>query len=89
MKDPGYVYCMARYAEYAKDELFDSLLYKEMAKRTKREENRKILEEMSKQEYWHYKFWSKYAGEVELTALDKLRLRIYLLMSKILGLSSR
>jgi len=61
------------------------MLYREMAKKARREENRKILEEVSKQEYQHYKFWSKYAGEVELSGLDKIRLKIYLLMSKVLG----
>lgn len=76
---------MARFAEYARDELFDSLLYKEMARRSRREENRKVLEEMSRQEYWHYRFWSKYAGEVGLSALDRLRLRLYLLMGRVLG----
>ena len=76
---------MARFAEYARDELFDSTLYGEMAKRAKSEKNRKILEEMSKQELWHYKFWSKYSGPVKLDTVDKLRLKFYLLMSRLLG----
>jgi len=73
-----------RAAAYARDELFDSLLYRGMAKREKGE-NRKVLEEMARQEEWHYKFWSKYSGPVELSAADRLRLRLYLLASRILG----
>ncbi len=69
---------------YARDELFDSLLYREMARRSKGE-NRRILEEMSKQEEWHYRFWSKFSGEVGLTAWDRVRLKLYLLASRLLG----
>lgn len=73
-----------RFEEYAKDELFDSLLYREMARRAGGE-NRRILEEMSKQEEWHYRFWSKYSGPVRLSSWDRVRLKLYLLASRVLG----
>jgi VIT1/CCC1 family predicted Fe2+/Mn2+ transporter len=76
---------MPDFSAYARDELFDSLLYGELSKHEKNQRNREILEELSKQEYMHYEFWSKFAGKIELTGYEKARLRIYLFMSRLLG----
>ncbi len=73
------------FKEYARDELFDSMLYAEMSNRAKNEETRKILLTMSQQERSHYEFWKKYAGDVKITFKDRVLLRIYFLLGKILG----
>ncbi|MEZ0344949.1 MAG: VIT1/CCC1 family protein [Infirmifilum sp.] len=71
--------------EYALDELFDSLLYSELAKREKNPENRELLLRMSEQERMHYEFWSKFSGSVTLEQRDKARLRLLLALSRIFG----
>lgn len=70
---------------YALDELFDSLLYAEMAKREKNPANRELLEKMSEQEHSHYLFWKKFSGEVSLAPRDQARLRLLLIASRFLG----
>ena len=65
--------------------MFDSLLYREMARRTKNPENKRILEEMAKQEYGHYLFWKRYSGEVKLSSGDRIILKLLILVSKLMG----
>jgi VIT1/CCC1 family predicted Fe2+/Mn2+ transporter len=74
-----------RFRKYALDELFDSVLYAEMARRERNPRNRKVLEEMSREEQWHYLFWSRLGGRVELGPRDRVRLRAALLMSRVFG----
>ncbi|RLE92211.1 MAG: rubrerythrin family protein [Thermoprotei archaeon] len=73
------------FREFARDELFDSMLYAEMANRAKNEETRKALLTMSQQERSHYEFWRKYAGDIKITFKDRIMLKIYLFMGRILG----
>ncbi len=49
--------------QYCIDEYIDYSVYKELAKREKNEERRKLLEKLSEQEYKHFKFWKKYVPE--------------------------
>ncbi|MEM3833064.1 MAG: VIT1/CCC1 family protein [Thermoprotei archaeon] len=70
---------------YCKDEFIDYLVYKELSKREKNEERRKLLEKLSEQEYKHYKFWKKYAPEYKEQTAWYIILMI--LMRKIFGLT--
>jgi len=74
-----------QFRKYALDELFDSALYRELAKREKDPRNRAAIEELSREEYGHYLFWSRLSGPVSLSALDRLRLRLALLSGRVLG----
>ena len=56
-----------------------------MARRTKNPENKRILEEMAKQEYGHYLFWKRYSGEVKLSSGDRIILKLLILVSKLMG----
>ncbi|MGC8987331.1 MAG: VIT1/CCC1 transporter family protein [Infirmifilum sp.] len=71
--------------EFALDELFDSILYLEMSKREKKPENKQLLMKMSEQERAHYEFWKLFSGEVRLTTRDFARLRLFILLSRVLG----
>ncbi|QOJ78754.1 rubrerythrin family protein [Infirmifilum lucidum] len=70
---------------YALDELFDSRLYRAMAERERDPKNRAVLLRMAEQEYMHYEFWKKFCGDAELNPRDELRLRLFMLSSRILG----
>lgn len=74
-----------KFKEYALDELFDSILYREMARREKDQRNRAALEELSAEEMQHYLFWSRLSGPVELALRDRLRLRLAILSWRLLG----
>ncbi len=74
-----------RFRRYALDELFDSELYAEMARRERNPRNREVLEEMSEEERRHYLFWSKLGGRVELGVWDRVRLTAALLASRVFG----
>lgn len=74
-----------KFRRYAVDELFDSLLYQEMAKREKDPGNRTTLEKLSDEERQHYLFWSSLSEPVELSSWQKLRLRLALLSVRVLG----
>ena len=71
--------------EFCQDELFDSTLYAALAAREKNRERRKILEELSRQEHRHYRFWAKIAGQ-DCRPRGRAKLALYLAMRKILGL---
>lgn len=70
---------------YCMDEYIDYTVYKELAKREKNEERRKLLEKLSQQEYKHYKFWKKYAPEYKERSTWHVFLMI--LIRKIFGLT--
>ncbi|MGB9709452.1 VIT1/CCC1 transporter family protein [Infirmifilum uzonense] len=76
---------MVKAREFALDELFDSILYLEMSKREKKPENKQLLMKMSEQERAHYEFWKLFSGEVRLTTRDFARLRLFILLSRVLG----
>jgi len=47
---------------FQRSELTDHYLYRKLAKREKDEHNKKVLEEISKDESAHYQFWKKITG---------------------------
>jgi VIT1/CCC1 family predicted Fe2+/Mn2+ transporter len=74
-----------RFKRYALDELLDHELYARLAARERDERNRKLLEELARDELRHHLFWSKLAGPVRLGLGDRLRLRLLLSLSRLAG----
>jgi len=74
-----------RFKRYALDELLDHELYARLAARERNERNRKLLEELARDELRHHLFWSKLAGPVRLGLGDRLRLRLLLSLSRLAG----
>ena len=74
-----------RFKRYALDELLDHELYARLAARERNERNRKLLEELARDELRHHLFWSKLAGPVRLGLGDRLRLRLLLSLSRLTG----
>ena len=74
-----------RFKRYALDELLDHELYARLAARERNERNRKLLEELARDELRHHLFWSKLAGPVRLGLGDRLRLRLLLSLSMLAG----
>jgi len=74
-----------RFERYALDELLDHELYARLAARERNERNRKLLEELARDELRHHLFWSKLAGPVRLGLRDRLKLRLLLSLSRLAG----
>ena len=75
----------ARFKRYALDELLDHKLYLALAARERNERNRKLLEELARDELRHYEFWSRLSGPVRLGLRDRLKLRLLLALSRAAG----
>lgn len=77
MHNKPLLYCMDEYIDYS--------VYKELAKREKNEDRRKLLEKLSEQEYRHFKFWKKYVPEFK----EHARWHVFLmvLIRKFFGLT--
>lgn len=77
---------LARDAEaFCKDEYKDYLIYKLLAEREKDERRKAVLEKLARDEYRHYEFWRRFAGDCS-TELSRLEARLILLLRKIFGL---
>ncbi|MCC6064905.1 MAG: hypothetical protein LM576_02875 [Thermofilum sp.] len=74
-----------RFKRYALDELLDHELYARLAARERNERNRKLLEELARDELRHHLFWSKLAGPVRLGLGGRLKLRLLLSLSRLAG----
>jgi len=74
-----------RFKRYALDELLDHELYARLAARERNERNRKLLEELARDELRHHLFWSKLAGSVRLGLGDRLKLRLLFTLSMLAG----
>jgi VIT1/CCC1 family predicted Fe2+/Mn2+ transporter len=74
-----------RFKRYALDELLDHELYARLAARERNERNRKLLEELARDELRHHLFWSRLAGPVRLGLRDRLKLRLLLSLSRLAG----
>ncbi len=72
--------------QYCLDEYIDYMIYKELAEAEKNTQLKKILEELSEQEYRHYQFWKGLAGECA-AQIPRMKIRIYKAMRRILGLT--
>lgn len=64
-------------------ELTESVIYEEIAKFAKGDENKKVLMRLAKEEKAHYEIWKKYTG-IEMKP-EKLKVFWYKLMARILG----
>ncbi|MEE1032098.1 MAG: VIT1/CCC1 transporter family protein [Ruminococcus sp.] len=64
-------------------ELTESVIYEEIAKFAKGDENKNILMRLAKEEKAHYEIWKKYTG-IEMKP-EKLKVFWYKLMARILG----
>lgn len=75
----------ALFKRYALDELFDHKLYAGLAARERDERNKRLLEELARDELAHYEFWSRLSGPVQLGFGEQLKLRLLLLLSRLVG----
>ena len=65
------------------NELTESMIYKEIAKFAKGEENKATLMRLSQEEYAHYEIWKSYSG-IEMKP-EKFKVLKYKLMARIFG----
>jgi len=75
----------ARFKRYALGELLGHKLYLALAARERNERNRRLLEELARDELKHYEFWSRLSGPVQLGLRDRLKLRLLLALSRVAG----
>lgn len=74
--------------KYCEDEYLDSLIYKIFAEKEKNPENKKILEQLSKQEYNHFEFWRKFLPEdYSFKGAGNIKIFLFSLMRVIFGLT--
>lgn len=76
---------MSREAEFCGDELFDHLVYRELASIERDERLKSTLERLAEQERVHYEFWKGLAGGCSDVSMFKVKL--YVLARKLLGLT--
>lgn len=55
------------------NELTESVIYAEIAKKTKGENNKEVLTRLSKEEYAHYEIWKKYSKKEMKPQMGKVR----------------
>lgn len=67
------------------NEATDSVIYGVMARHSKSEHNRKILEQMSRDELGHQRVWSRYVDRE--AKVSRWRVRLYTALSKVFGLT--
>jgi len=72
-------------AEFCRDELFDYMVYRELASIERDPDIRRALESFSEHERRHYEFWKSIAGSCG--EVSGLKLKLYLLMRRFLGLT--
>jgi VIT1/CCC1 family predicted Fe2+/Mn2+ transporter len=68
-----------------KNEITEHIIYKKLAQSTKDAQNRSIIQRISDDELKHYNFWKQYTDKD--TKPDKLKVWIYFLIAKILGIT--
>lgn len=74
---------MAVVKKMQQNELTESVIYKEIAKFAKGDENKATLERLSQEEYAHYEIWKSYSG-IEMKP-EKSKVLKYKLMARIFG----
>lgn len=67
------------------NEATDSVIYAMMARRSKSEQNRKVLEQMAQDELSHKRIWGQYVDRKP--RVSKWRVKFYTLLSSIFGLT--
>jgi VIT1/CCC1 family predicted Fe2+/Mn2+ transporter len=75
----------ARFKRYALGELLDHELYLALAARERNERNRRLLEELARDELKHYEFWSRLSGPVQLGLRERVKLSLLLALSRVAG----
>jgi VIT1/CCC1 family predicted Fe2+/Mn2+ transporter len=70
---------------FQKNEITEYVIYKKIAKSTKDESNKKVLEKIADEELKHYNIWKSYTG-IDVKP-NKVKIVFYVLLSKILGLT--
>jgi len=70
---------------FQKNEITEYVIYKKIAKSTKDESNKKVLEKIAQEELNHYNIWKSYTG-IDVKP-NKVKVVFYVLLSKILGLT--
>ena len=68
-----------------KNEITEHLIYKKLAQSTKDAQNRNVLQRISDDELKHYNFWKQFTDKD--TKPDKLKVWMYFLIAKILGIT--
>lgn len=74
-----------RFRRYALEELLNRELYARLAASERNERNRRLLEELARDETRHYEFWSRFSGRVELGLRGRVKLAALLLLARLLG----
>lgn len=72
-----------QYLKAQRDELTDSIIYEKMAKVAKDAHNRKIFQQIAKEEKYHEAIWKKYTG-TEVKA-NKIRILFYSFLIRFFG----
>lgn len=70
---------------FQKNEITEYEIYRKIAKSTKDESNKKVLEKIADEELKHYNIWKSYTG-IDVKP-NKVKIVFYVLLSKILGLT--
>jgi VIT1/CCC1 family predicted Fe2+/Mn2+ transporter len=70
---------------FQKNEITEYEIYRKIAKSTKDENNKKVLEKIADEELKHYNIWKSYTG-IDVKP-NKVKIVFYVLLSKILGLT--
>ena len=73
--------------KYCVDEYTDYMIYSYLASHERDERLRSVLEDLAKEEYDHYVFWSKLLGRKCDVSISKARLRLIRLMRTLFGLT--
>ena len=68
-----------------RNEITEHIIYKKLSSVIKSENNRRVLEQISKDELGHYEFWTSLTNEQ--VSPDKLKVFLYVLISRLLGLT--
>ncbi|MFB3851407.1 MAG: VIT1/CCC1 transporter family protein [Acidobacteriota bacterium] len=76
---------LKKISSYQKKEITEHLIYKKLALKQKNENNKKILERISKDELRHYKVWKDFTKKEFKPSLTKVL--FFLLICKIFGLT--
>lgn len=70
---------------FQKNEITEYVIYKKIAKSTKDESNKKVLEKIADEELKHYNIWKSYTN-IDVKP-NKAKIHFYVFLSKILGLT--
>lgn len=68
-----------------KNEVTEHFIYRKLSESVKDAHNKKVLKQVSKEEFDHYKFWKKITGED--VKPDKLKIWKYVLISRLFGIT--